>query len=162
MSDDAATQGTFLLADLAATEALAAALARAARPGDVICLAGELGVGKTAFARAFLRALGVAGEVPSPTFNLMLHYDTAAGPVWHIDLYRLSAPDELTELGLEDAFAAAICLVEWPDRLGDAAPPDRLDLSFDDAPGGNRRELRWSAHGNAARLAPVLREAAHG
>ncbi len=161
MPDDLATRGAFLLADLAATEALAAALARATGPGDVICLAGELGVGKTAFARAFLRARGVSDEVPSPTFNLMLQYDTAAGTVWHIDLYRLSAPEELTELGLEDAFASAICLIEWPDRLGDLAPPDRLDLAFDDTPGGEQRLLSWAAFGSAVRLAPVLREAAH-
>ncbi len=160
MSDDSATRGAFLLADLAATEALAAALAGAARAGDVICLAGALGVGKTAFARAFLRARGVADEVPSPTFNLMLHYDTAAGAVWHVDLYRLSAPEELAELGLEDAFATAVCLVEWPDRLGELAPPDRLDLAFDDTPGGERRLLSWAAFGEAARLAPVLRAAA--
>ena len=160
MSDDTAARGACVLADLAATEALAAALARAVEPGDVICLAGELGVGKTAFARAFLRASDVTDEVPSPTFNLMLHYDTAAGTVWHIDLYRLSAPEELTELGLEDAFASAICLIEWPDRLGELAPPDRLELAFDDTPGGEKRLLTWAAFGGAARLAPILREAA--
>jgi len=117
----------------------------------VICLNGDLGSGKTTFARGFLAALGVGDEVPSPTFNLLLTYDTARGPVWHFDLYRLTAPDEVYELGIEDGFAVAICLIEWPDRLGPLLPADRLDLtlSFAAEVGADARHATLCAHGTA-------------
>jgi tRNA threonylcarbamoyladenosine biosynthesis protein TsaE len=103
------------LPDEAATESLARRLAGVARPGDVIALWGGLGAGKTAFARAFVRAAGdPAEEVPSPTFTLVQTYALAAGPCWHFDLYRLQAPDEVWELGIEEAFAGGIVLIEWP------------------------------------------------
>ncbi|MGH6718818.1 MAG: tRNA (adenosine(37)-N6)-threonylcarbamoyltransferase complex ATPase subunit type 1 TsaE, partial [Alphaproteobacteria bacterium] len=124
----AGTQRTLALADLAATRRLGRALARALGPGDVVGLQGPLGVGKTELARAVLAALGVADEVPSPTFTLVQVYDLEPTPVWHADLYRLERPDDAVELGLEDAFAAAITLIEWPERLGDGLPPDRLDV----------------------------------
>ncbi len=163
---------TFDLPDESATHALARALAGLAKPGDVIALAGDLGVGKTSFARAFINALpsprGAAGgaesgeeEVPSPTFTLVQIYERAPAPVWHVDLYRIEQPgetDELgletDELGLEDAFASAITLIEWPERLGSRLPLDRLDLclSYGDAPNARRAVLR--AHGGwRARLA---------
>src|SRR5471030_3213873 len=102
------------LADETATAALAAALARRARPGDVITLGGPLGAGKTRFARGFITALGVADEVPSPTFTLVQTYETASGMVWHFDLYWLTGPDEVRELGLEEALIDGIVLIEWP------------------------------------------------
>ena len=102
----------------AATHDLAGRIAGLARPGDAILLEGGLGSGKTSFARGFLRALGIAEEVPSPTFTLLQVYDTANGPVWHFDLYRLKRPDEALELGLEEGRAEAILLIEWPERLG--------------------------------------------
>ena len=120
------------LADEGATARLAATLAKLARPGDVIALAGELGSGKTSFARAFIRAIGdPAEEVPSPTFSLVQTYETQAGPIWHFDLYRLGRAEEALELGLEDALAEAIVLIEWPERLGALLPEERLELRLD-------------------------------
>ncbi|MDE2582021.1 MAG: tRNA (adenosine(37)-N6)-threonylcarbamoyltransferase complex ATPase subunit type 1 TsaE [Rhodospirillales bacterium] len=123
------------LPDLAATEALAAAIARRARPGDAILLEGPLGAGKTAFARAFLRAAtGDPGlEVPSPSFTLVQTYATGLGPVHHFDLWRLDGPAALPELGWEDA-RGDIVLVEWPDRLGPLGPEDALVVRL--APAG--------------------------
>ena len=122
---------TVTLPDLAATEALAARLAPLARPGDAVLLEGPLGAGKSAFARALLRAAsGVPGlEVPSPTFTLVQSYDTPRGTIHHFDLWRLDGPDALAELGWDDA-RADIVLVEWPDRLGSLRPGDALQLSL--------------------------------
>jgi tRNA threonylcarbamoyladenosine biosynthesis protein TsaE len=115
------------LPDLAATEALATRVAALARPGDAILLAGPLGAGKTAFARAFLRAASRDRrlEVPSPTFTLVQSYDTGIGAVHHFDLWRLDGPRGLTELGWDEA-RADIVLVEWPDRLGTERPEEAL------------------------------------
>jgi tRNA threonylcarbamoyladenosine biosynthesis protein TsaE len=137
---------TVALADETATAALAKRLAPLLRCGDVVALWGGLGAGKTSFARALLGALGYAGEVPSPTFTLVQVYEVAPCPVWHIDLYRLAAPDEALELGIEEAFAEAVALIEWPERLGALLPADRLDLRLDIA-GGDRREATMTGHG---------------
>jgi tRNA threonylcarbamoyladenosine biosynthesis protein TsaE len=114
----------------------------------VIALAGGLGVGKTSFARAFLRAR--AGdeslEVPSPTFTLVQIYDLPGGPVWHLDLYRLKRPEEAWELGIEEAFDSAILLIEWPENLGGLLPEAHLEigLAMGVATGGRIATLRWS------------------
>jgi tRNA threonylcarbamoyladenosine biosynthesis protein TsaE len=123
------------LADEAATARLAEQVAARARRGDVIALAGPLGSGKTSFARAFIRALGASTEeVPSPTFTLVEVYAFAAGPtVWHFDLFRLRQPEEALELGIEEAFAEAISLIEWPERLGPLLPAEHLRIEL--APG---------------------------
>ncbi len=129
---------TLELSDEAATEALAARLCALLRPGDVVALGGDLGAGKTALARAVIRtAAGAEVEVPSPTFTLVQTYDLPIGPLWHFDLYRLSGPDEVIELGWDEARAEGIVLVEWPDRLGRLVPADRLEivLSFGAKPG---------------------------
>ena len=120
------------LPDEAATARLAASLAARARKGDVIALSGPLGSGKTSFARAFIRARGLdAPEVPSPTFMLVEVYDGGSAiPVWHFDLYRIEKPDELRELGLEEALSEGICLIEWPERLGEFVIVERLDLAL--------------------------------
>jgi tRNA threonylcarbamoyladenosine biosynthesis protein TsaE len=118
------------LPDEAATAALAAAIAASARAGDVIALRGELGVGKTAFARAFIHARGVEEIVPSPTFTLVQVYDIGGIAVWHIDAYRLRDPEEAWELGIEDAFRDGIALVEWPERLGALVPARRLEIAL--------------------------------
>ncbi len=100
-------------------------------PGDVLLLEGPIGAGKTHFARSLIQSLlPVAEDVPSPTFTLVQVYDGPVSEIWHADLYRLSAPDEVVELGLTDAFEEAICLVEWPDRLAELAPENALTLRF--------------------------------
>jgi tRNA threonylcarbamoyladenosine biosynthesis protein TsaE len=142
------TESDVILPNQTATERLAAALAVQARPGDVILLSGDLGAGKTHFARAFINALTpTPEEVPSPTFTLVQTYDAAVegAPVeiWHFDLYRLKSPDETLELGIEEAFAEGIALVEWPDRLGSLKPREHL-------------ELRLAITGDGARKATLL------
>ena len=143
------------LPDKAATVALAARVAAAARPGDVIALSGELGVGKTTFARAFIRARGGRGEVPSPTFTLVQIYELPDGAVWHFDLYRVRDPAEGWELGIEDAFRDGISLVEWPDRLGALLPAGRLDIALAFAAGDARRAALSAGGDWPARLADL-------
>lgn len=116
-------------------------LGRHLAPGDTVLLAGPVGSGKTHFARSLITAILRAPEdVPSPTFTLVQSYDTTRGPLWHCDLYRLSSTAEIEELGLLEAFDSAICLVEWPDRLGDLRPAD--GLSVDLAPGAQETQRR--------------------
>jgi len=120
------------------TEALASTLAPLLHAGDTLLLAGEIGAGKTAFARALIRArLGRFEDVPSPTFTLVQNYDAGDCDIWHADLYRLTAPDDVLELGLDAAFDEAICLIEWPDRLGATCPKDALRLAFEAGPSGH-------------------------
>ncbi len=99
--------------------------------GDTLLLQGDIGAGKSYFARALIQSLQDTPEdVPSPTFTLVQTYATNAGEIWHADLYRLNDPSEAEELGLTDAFTQAICLIEWPDRLADLAPDDALTMTF--------------------------------
>jgi tRNA threonylcarbamoyladenosine biosynthesis protein TsaE len=130
------------LPSLAATEALAAAVAALAREGDAILLEGELGAGKSVFARAFLRAASgdPALEVPSPTFTLVQSYDTRIGTVHHFDLWRLDGPGGLAELGWEEA-GDGIVLVEWPDRLGVLRPTDALTVALNTTGAESRRAM---------------------
>jgi hypothetical protein len=120
------------LADERRTEELAYEIADLVRPDDVVTLSGDLGAGKTTFARALIRKL--VGdpdlEVPSPTFTLMQIYSAPAFQVVHADLYRIERPDELAELGWEEAAEGALILVEWPERVGDPLAADRLDIAF--------------------------------
>lgn len=136
--------GPLPLAAEADTAALAARLAPLLRAGDALLLSGPLGAGKSAFARALIRArLGDPGaEVPSPTFTLVQAYETPAGALWHADLYRLERPEEVRELGLVEAFGHALCLVEWPDRLGPLTPPGALRLDL--LPDGDGRRATFS------------------
>ena len=114
----------------AATEALGARLAREIRPGDVIALFGDLGAGKTTFARGVLRGLGFAGEVASPTFPIVLPYEQLPIPIWHVDLYRIEDVAEIDELALDEALEDGALLIEWPERLGDALWPEALRLTL--------------------------------
>jgi tRNA threonylcarbamoyladenosine biosynthesis protein TsaE len=142
------------LPDPAATAQLARRLADVARPGDLIALHGTLGMGKTAFARAFIRHLaGAEEEVPSPTFTLVQSYDTAVGTIWHFDLYRLTRPEDVWELGLEDALADGITLIEWPERLGSSLPARRLDLILRAGDGPEARHALLDAMGGSDLLA---------
>lgn len=139
------------LADEAATTALARRIAAVCRAGDVLALAGDFGAGKTTFARAFIRArCTTADEVPSPTFTLVQIYPAAvegAAAVYHFDLFRLETADEAIDLGIEDAFAEGISLIEWPQRLGSLLPPCRLDLAFRFGSTEAARTLTLSAPG---------------
>ena len=122
----------FPLADEDATKTLATQVAQRLKVGDTLLLEGAIGAGKSAFARALIRArLGRMEDVPSPTFTLVQTYEDDAGDIWHCDLYRLTHPDEALELGLDEAFETAICLIEWPDRLGEVVPADALTLAFE-------------------------------
>ncbi len=133
--------------DEAATSAFAARLARRLEPGDTVLLEGEVGAGKTHLARSLIKSvLPVDEDVPSPTFTLVQVYDTSIGPIWHCDLYRLSSEFEIEELGLTEAFDDAICLVEWPDRLGQTAPINALSLALtsDTATDVRSAQVSWS------------------
>lgn len=106
-----------------------ARLGQCLRPGMTLLLEGPVGAGKSHVARAAIRArAGAATEVPSPSFTLVQVYDTPSGEIWHADLYRLTDPAEVEELGLAEAMGQAIVLVEWPDRLGSLRPPDAITL----------------------------------
>jgi len=119
------------LPDPEATTRLAQALAQQLGPGDVLLLEGQIGAGKTHFARALIQSLLARPEdVPSPTFTLVQVYEAPGFEIWHADLYRLSHPDEALELGLADAFETALCLVEWPRKLGADRPKKALTLQF--------------------------------
>lgn len=127
--------------------ALALRIAPLLRSGDVVTLRGDLGAGKTALARAIIRHLAgdPAEEVPSPTFTLVQTYDHLSPPVWHFDLYRLTDPGEVVELGWEEA-RAACALVEWPERLGPLLPRDRLEVEMTLA-GADARRAVLTGHG---------------
>ena len=115
--------------------------------GDVIALWGDLGVGKTAFARGFIRAATTATEeVPSPTFTLLQTYDSDLGPIHHFDLYRIEHEGEVLELGIDDAFADGVSLIEWPGNMGRWLPHKRLDLTLEtDGDSGTRTAKLSSA-----------------
>lgn len=143
---------THCVNDLAATQALAARLAVLARPGDVFALSGDLGAGKTEFARAFIRALTDAHEdVPSPTFTLVQTYEADAFEIWHFDLYRLDSPDDAFELGIEDAFHDGVALIEWPEHLGPYLPRRRLEVHLTTLAGPGARSIELVPHGDWAK-----------
>lgn len=136
----------FSLPDLTATEQLARKLAPLLKRGDVVALQGELGAGKTTFARALLQALGVKTEVPSPTFTLLQTYEVPNLPISHFDLYRLKNENELEELGWDEACAQSLVIVEWPERAAGHMPEDHLALSLMLAK--NQRQCVVVPHGN--------------
>lgn len=145
------------LPSMARTQQVAAILAGIVQPGDVLALWGDLGAGKTTFARGFIQALSPAEDsIPSPTFTLVQTYPAPAGEIWHFDLYRLKTAEEAYELGIEEAFVSGISLVEWPDRLGSLLPRHRLDVTL--APGETSESRRLTLAGEAgwaARLGKV-------
>src|SRR5271169_5100034 len=141
--------------DEAATLEIAAAQAAWLEPGDFVGLTGDLGAGKTTFARGLIRALaGVRDlEAPSPTFTLMQIYDAPRGPVVHADFYRLRSALELDNLGWDEALTGAIVILEWPERIRAALPHDRLDVTirFDPAQGPDFRMLELRGRGTVNR-----------
>jgi tRNA threonylcarbamoyl adenosine modification protein YjeE len=131
---------TIDLPEEAATVALAEDIAACLSPGDVVALSGGLGAGKTTFARALIRAVADDPhlDVPSPTFTLVQTYGGGRVPIAHFDLYRLSAPEELDEIGLDEALLTGAALIEWPERAGVRLPAGRLDITFEIAGDGRR------------------------
>jgi tRNA threonylcarbamoyl adenosine modification protein YjeE len=133
-----------------ATDRLAEKLASRLSAGDVLLLEGDIGAGKTRFARALISArLSAEGapqeEIPSPTFTLVQAYEAGQLAIWHADLYRLTSGSEVVELGLDQAFESALCLVEWPDRLGPLRPPGAVTFHFTPGPSPDSRLLRIDA-----------------
>jgi tRNA threonylcarbamoyladenosine biosynthesis protein TsaE len=138
------------LPDPAATDRAGAALGCVLRAGDAVLLQGSLGAGKSALARAAIKArCGAATEVPSPTYTLVQSYVAPDLTLWHADLYRLGGPDEVPELGLDEAFERGAVLVEWPDKLGLWRPLRALTLALEPValPDGEGRRLTASAEG---------------
>lgn len=134
------------LPDPEATERLGAVVGRALRPGDAVCLFGPLGAGKSTLARALVRSLTTLDEeVPSPTFTLVQFYEGRDFPIAHFDLYRIARPDEAYEIGLDEALEDGAAVIEWPERLEGALPPDRLDIIIDIV--GDARVAHLTMHG---------------
>ncbi|MBI1300927.1 MAG: tRNA (adenosine(37)-N6)-threonylcarbamoyltransferase complex ATPase subunit type 1 TsaE [Alphaproteobacteria bacterium] len=132
------------------TITVARAFAQNLKLGDIVLMHGDLGVGKSVFCRAIIHELCCNGnmDVPSPTFTLVQTYDFEGGEIWHFDLYRLSDPSEIYELGWEEAVSNAIVLVEWPSRLGNLKPDAYIDVTLKQTDGEeNRREIEVQRHG---------------
>jgi tRNA threonylcarbamoyladenosine biosynthesis protein TsaE len=143
------------------TAALATAFASYLQPGDTGLFHGPIGAGKSHFIRTvILAALERPEPVPSPSYTLVQTYEAAVATIWHADLYRLSSVDEVQELGLDAAFAADICLIEWPDRLGTLKPKRRLDITLSHGAGDEQRNIEITAEGTdwdwLQNLDPVL------
>jgi tRNA threonylcarbamoyladenosine biosynthesis protein TsaE len=142
------------LPDVEATERAGALLAAALQIGDVVALSGDLGAGKTSLVRGLIGALGMAGDVPSPSYGLVIPYEApdVRIPVWHVDLYRVENPADLEELALDDARRDTALLIEWPERMGARLWPDALQITLEIAQRGGRNlteslppswEKRW-------------------
>lgn len=146
------------------TALFACRLAPCLRSGDTILLQGDLGAGKTHFARALIQErlarAGLAEDVPSPTFTLVQVYDDGLAEIWHCDLYRLGGESEVEELGLDTAFSSAICLVEWPERLGSYRPDGALRLTLKMLPERGMRAI--SLHSDDPRWAAMVEPALAG
>ena len=129
-----------ILSDAAATDAAGRALAPHLRVGDIIALSGDLGAGKTSFARGLLAGLGLTEEAPSPSFALVIPYapPDVTLPVWHVDLYRLDDPADVEQLGIDDALYDSVLIIEWPERMGARLWPNALRLHFASTDDGGR------------------------
>ncbi len=130
------------------TGELALKLAEIAEPKDVIALIGDLGAGKTVFARSFITAMTSDVEVPSPTFTLVQVYEGPMTNVYHFDLFRIGHSDEIFELGLEDAINDGISLIEWPDRMGPYLPNERLEIILSSGEDTNTRNISYCGYGD--------------
>lgn len=122
------------------TESLARRLSKKAQARDIFALYGTLGVGKSVFSRAFIQNLCGKTEVPSPTFTLLQIYDAPGFEIYHYDMYRIKSPEEVFELGVEEAFVEGVSLIEWPEKMGAYLPKKHIELRFGHL-GDNRRSL---------------------
>ena len=142
----------------AETAAFGAKIATIVQKGDVICLIGPLGAGKTCFARGFVRAAKGAApgaEIPSPTFTLVQTYEAPEVTIWHFDFYRIESPEEVYELGVEEAFDTGVSLIEWPEKASSLLPAERLEISL--SPEGTGRKVQVAGSREWANRLETLR-----
>ena len=139
------------------TRGIGRRLAHLARKGDVFALYGTLGMGKSVLARAFVQELCGLGEVPSPTFTLLQTYDAPNFEIYHFDLYRLKSPDEIFEIGVEEALYNGVSLIEWPEKMAPYLPRDIFRLELTPRENGRRLTIQTVSADKHSRLS-VLRE----
>jgi tRNA threonylcarbamoyl adenosine modification protein YjeE len=148
-------QKTFIVRDEAETTALAERFAKIVKKGDVLALYGTLGMGKSVFARGLIQKLTDAEEVPSPTFTLVQGYDAPQFEIYHFDLYRLKDPDEVFELGFEEAVYGGVCLIEWPEKAGNWLPKDIFKLEITPYASGRKITVDVSSEDKIKRLEQI-------
>ena len=137
------------------TIALGKKLARIAKRGDTFAWFGTLGMGKSVLARAFIQELSGATEVPSPTFTLLQSYEGPDFEIYHFDLYRLKSPEEIFEIGMEDALYDGACLIEWPERMGGYLPRDMFRVEFEPEGEGRKISISTTSEEKRQRLAQL-------
>jgi tRNA threonylcarbamoyl adenosine modification protein YjeE len=140
----------FILNNESDTALLARVISGMLKRGDTIALAGELGVGKTTFTRALIQSVLPGEEVPSPTFTLVQTYDGPSFRITHADLYRIKSKRELRELGFEEALESGVLVIEWPDRMSELLPADRLDIMIEVDDGAEERRVKMIGRGDWA------------
>jgi tRNA threonylcarbamoyl adenosine modification protein YjeE len=148
-------QKTFIVRDEAETTALAERFTKIVKKGDVLALYGTLGMGKSVFARGLIQKLTDAEEVPSPTFTLVQGYDAPQFEIYHFDLYRLKDPDEVFELGFEEAVYGGVCLIEWPEKAGNWLPKDIFKLEITPYASGRKITVDVSSEDKIKRLEQI-------
>lgn len=134
------------------TLALAQKLSQMAKAGDTFALFGTLGMGKSVFARGFIQSLTAAEEVPSPTFTLVQSYEAPNFEIYHFDLYRLKTPEEIYELGMEEALYEGVCLIEWPEKMAGFLPKNCFRLSITQIPEGRKITISSASVEKLSRL----------
>lgn len=142
----------FLLSTEADTKAFGQRLAQWARKGDVFALSGTLGMGKSVLARAFIKELTGAKEVPSPTFTLVQSYDAPQFEIYHFDLYRLKSAEEIFEIGVEEALYDGVSLIEWPEKMGSYLPRNVFHVRFSAQKDGRLLTIETSSSEGKQRL----------